>query len=53
MHAGTANETIEARQHVLDAAYKANPNRFRHQPPRAATPPAEAWINNPNIQTKK
>ena len=53
VHDGTASETIAARQTVLDAAYEANPNRFRHQPPRAATPPTEAWINNPNIQTKK
>ena len=53
LHDGTAGETIAARQHVLDAAYEANPDRFRNHPPRAATPPAEAWINNPTIQTKK
>ncbi len=53
VHAGTAAATIAERQHVLDAAYQANPDRFRNRPPRAATPPTEAWINNPIIQTKK
>ena len=53
VHDGTAGDTIAARQAVLDAAYQANPERFRHRPPRAATPPAEAWINKPTIQTKK
>lgn len=52
VHAGTADRTIAARQAVLDAAYQANPERFRNRPPRAATPPAEAWINKPAIQTK-
>lgn len=52
LHAGTAHETIAARQHVLDAAYQTNPERFRHRPPHAKTPPAEAWINKPTVQTK-
>ena len=52
VHAGTAHHTIAARQAVLDAAYQANPERFRHQPPRAASPPTEAWINKPAVQTK-
>ena len=52
VHAGTAQHTITARQRVLDAAYTANPARFRHRPPRAANPPTEAWINKPTVQTK-
>jgi putative transposase len=51
VHAGTAHHTVAARQTVLDAAYQANPERFRNQPPRAATPPIEAWINKPTVQT--
>ena len=52
VHAGRATELVAARQHVLDAAYQANPERFRHRPPSAAQPPSEAWINKPTIQTK-
>jgi putative transposase len=51
VHAGTAAATVAARQAVLDAAYTANPQRFRHRPPRAASPPTEAWINKPTLQT--
>lgn len=52
VHAGTTDEIIAARQAVLDGAYAANPERFRHRPPRAASPPTEAWINKPTVQTK-
>jgi putative transposase len=52
LHAGRAGEIVTARQHVLDAAYQANPERFRHRPPQAAHPPSEAWINKPTVQTK-
>ena len=52
VHAGRADEIVAERQAVLDAAYKANPQRFRNGPPKAARPPAEAWINQPAIQTK-
>jgi putative transposase len=51
VHAGTTAAIIAARQAVLDAAYQANPDRFRNQPPRAASPPTEAWINKPTVQT--
>lgn len=51
LHNGTAPATTQARQTVLDAAYQANPNRFRNKPPQAATPPTEAWINKPTIQS--
>lgn len=52
LHAGRADQIIAARQAVLDAAYTANPDRFRHRPPVAKTPPTQAWINNPTVQTK-
>lgn len=47
VHHGRAPEIIAARQHVLDAAYAAHPDRFVRQPPRHRTPPAVAWINPP------
>lgn len=52
VHARRAHQVVAARQAVLDAAFQANPARFRHRPPVAATPPGEAWINKPTIQTK-
>jgi putative transposase len=52
VHAGTAPAVVAARQTVLDHAYYANPARFRYQRPIAPTPPTEAWINKPTIQTK-
>jgi putative transposase len=51
LHAGVTDTIVAARQAVLDAAYTANPARFRHRPPRAASPPTEAWINKPTVQT--
>jgi len=52
VHHGTAGDTVAARQNVLDRAYAANPERFRGQAPRAARPPAVAWINKPTIHTE-
>ena len=52
VHAGTTTPIIAARQAVLDAAYAQHPERFRNQPPIAAAPPSEAWINKPTIHTK-
>jgi putative transposase len=52
LHNGTAETVIDARQEVLDAAYQAHPERFIAGPPKAARPPAAAWINKPTIQTK-
>lgn len=51
VHAQRTTEIVAARQHVLDTAYQANPERFRHQPPQANQPPNEAWINKPTTQT--
>jgi len=52
VHAGTAEQIVTARQNVLDGAYAENPERFRNHRPRAASPPTEAWINKPTVQTK-
>ena len=51
VHNGTATTTTTKRQTVLDAAYQANPTRFRNKPPTATQLPAEAWINKPTIHT--
>jgi putative transposase len=51
VHDGTATQIVAARQAVLDTAYTQHPERFPNGAPRAAAPPAEAWINKPNIQT--
>lgn len=51
VHAGTADTVVATRQAVLDAAFHANPDRFRRRRPSAATPPTKAWINKPTIQT--
>lgn len=48
VHHGTAEAIREQRQHTLDAAWAAHPERFgrrRPQPPRL---PDRAWINKPD-----
>ena len=47
VHYGTAAEVRAQRQSTLDAAYAANPVRFRHRPPTAPQLPKVAWINPP------
>lgn len=47
VHYGTAHEIRSQRQATLDAAYTANPARFRHQPPSPPKLPTVAWINEP------
>jgi putative transposase len=47
VHYGTAHEVRAQRQVTLDAAYRANPARFRHQPPSPPKLPTVAWINEP------
>ena len=44
--------SIAARQAVLDTAYPPTPTGSGTGHPAAATPPTEAWINKPTIQTK-
>ena len=47
VHYGLAAAMRQARQATLDAAFLANPNRFKHKPPRLAPMPTQAWINPP------
>jgi putative transposase len=48
VHYGTALEIRADRARTLDAAYAANPARFRHHPPTPPKLPTEAWINDPS-----
>ena len=47
VHYGTATEIQAQRVATLDAAYAANPARFRHQRPTPPKLPTVAWINQP------
>ena len=47
VHYGTAGEIRAQRAITLDAAYAANPARFRHRRPRPPKLPTVAWINQP------
>jgi len=47
VHDGTWKYVRDRRQAVLDAAYRAHPERFVKGPPQAPKPPAQVWINNP------
>jgi putative transposase len=47
VHYDTANEVRAQRQVTLDAAYTANPARFRHRRPQPPELPTVAWINEP------
>jgi len=47
VHYGTAIEVQAQRSETLDAAYAANPARFRHCRPQPPKLPTVAWINEP------
>jgi putative transposase len=48
---GEAPAVLAQRQAVLDAAYRAHPERFVRRPPRPLTLPSEVWINKPATKT--
>ena len=48
VHYGTATEIRAQRAGTLDAAYAANPARFRHRRPTPPKLPTVAWINEPS-----
>jgi putative transposase len=50
VHLGRADAVRQQRQQVLDAAYRAHPERFR-QKPNAPRLPEAAWINRPEETT--
>jgi putative transposase len=47
VHYGTATQIQAQRAATLDAAYAANPARFRHRRPTPPKLPTVAWINQP------
>jgi putative transposase len=47
VHYGRASELTRARSITLEAAFLANPKRFKHIAPRPPELPAAAWINPP------
>ena len=48
VHYGRSAEIIAARQHVLDGAWQANPERFVRKRPEPPQLPPAAWINRPD-----
>jgi putative transposase len=48
VHHGRAAEVTRARQHVLDRASQANPERFVRKHPQPPRLPEAAWINRPH-----
>ena len=50
VHYGTATEIRAQRAVTLDAAYAANPARFRHRRPAPPKLPTVAWINEPTLE---
>lgn len=48
VHYGTTTEIRAERARTLDAAYAANPDRFRGRRPTPPKLPAIAWINDPS-----
>jgi len=47
VHYGNAQAALEARQHVLDAAYEGHPERFPRRP-TVPNLPKQVWINPPD-----
>jgi len=47
VHHGRAEEIIQARQLVLDAAYQSHPERFVNGSPTTPSLPRAVWINSP------
>lgn len=47
VHFGEAQTALAQRQVVLDAAYRAHPDRFVRQSPKPLPLPSEVWINKP------
>jgi putative transposase len=48
VHHGTAGQIRARRAETLQAAYQANPVRFRHRRPEPPKLPEAAWINQPS-----
>ncbi|MDP1690675.1 MAG: integrase core domain-containing protein [Burkholderiaceae bacterium] len=52
VHYGLAAQLRVTRQAALDAAFLANPNRFKNRRPQLPPMPTAAWINPPPEETK-
>ena len=52
VHYGLAADMRVIRQATLDAAFLANPNRFKNKPPQLPPMPTAAWINPPPQEKK-
>lgn len=50
IHYGTAAQVRAQRAETLEAAYAANPARFRHRKPEPPKLPTVAWINEPSVE---
>jgi len=50
VHLGKAAAVVTKRQGVLDAAFRAHPERFVRGRPRVPQVPAETWINKPDLE---
>ena len=52
VHYGLAADMRAIRQATLDAAFLANPNRFKNKRPQLPPMPTAAWINPPPEEKK-
>jgi putative transposase len=52
VHYGKAAEVIAQRKAVLDAAFRAHPERFVRKPPTPPSLPTAVWINKPSSEEK-
>lgn len=52
VHFGTASEIREGRQHTLELAHVAHPERFVRGVPQASNLPEASWINKPEEPTE-
>jgi putative transposase len=48
VHSQRAGQVRDLRQHTLDIAYAAHPERFVRKPPHPPALPTEVWINPPH-----
>ena len=51
VHYGRANAVFQQRAQTLDAAFLANPNRFKGNAPQPPKLPTAVWINPPKQES--
>jgi putative transposase len=52
VHLGKAAELVAHRQTVLNAAFRADPERFVRRSPKPPSLPTAVWINKPPCREK-